>query len=236
MAIAFVQNVGAVGASASGTTLQLTIAGLAAAVAVGNRVVVSAIGGGAAPTSCADSQSNAYSLDASGPNVDPRVAFLSAPITTALNNGDTITVTYAASTASRAFRVTEYSGIQASTPFDRSASSSGSAGTAADSTATATLSQADELVVGAVGHVSTVGSFAFETLSPAWNHLGSIASTGTVRTIQPGYRIVSATTAVACKATWTTSRNWAALVGTYRAAAAVQADLPRRRMSSYLPH
>lgn len=234
MVAAFVQNVGAVGASTSGTTLQLTISGLAAAVAVGNRVIVSAIGGGAAPSSCVDSQSNSYSLDASGPNVDPRVAFLSAPITTALNNGDTITVTYAASTASRAFRVTEYSGLD-TTPFDKSASSSGSAGTAADSTATATLTQADELVVGAVGHVSTVGSFAFESLSPAWNHLGSIASTGTVRTIQPGYRVVSATTAVACKATWTTSRNWSALVATYKAAAA-QTDLPRRRMSSYLPH
>lgn len=232
MVAAFVQNLGAVGSSVSGTTLVLTLSGLAQAVAVGNYIIIHCANASVAATSCADSQGNTYSLDASGPAVDPRVHLFSAKVTTALNNGDTITVT-SGSSSGRTFRAVEYSGLDPSSRFDTSAGGSGSSA-AADSTTTGTLAQADNLIVAVVGHVATTTNYAWETLSPVWNDLGTSVSTGTVRTGHAAYRVVSSTSGVAAKATWTTSRAWAALVGVYKAAP--DSVPPRRRMTSYLPH
>lgn len=219
MTIAFVQEVGrSASTGTSGTTEVITISGVT--TTVGNHIILTAVGGGAAPSSVADSQGNTWALDTGAPAAsDPRSGIFSAKIATALVNADTITVTYAASLTSRIIIASEFSGLDATTWFDKQAISNGS-GTSADSTATATTSQADELVMGMVGHVSTVSSFAFETLSPAWQVITSLASTGTVRTNRSGYRIVSATAAMATKATWTTSRAWSASVATYKAAAA----------------
>jgi hypothetical protein len=229
MAVAFVQDLGAVGSSSSSNTLALT---LGASTTVGNHLIMLAISGGQNLTSVADSKGNTWQKDRAIDGVDPRSGFFSCKITTQLVSTDTITLTVAGSTASRAFRVLEFSGLHTTAWFDATGTNggngaSGSAGTSANSGATATLPQADMVVVGVVGHVSTVGSFAFQSLSPAWVHEGSIASTGTVRTCQPGYRLPNATTAVSTQATWTTSRNWSACVGAYIGAAAVAANKHR---------
>lgn len=219
MAIAFVKEVVAAGSSSAATTLVLTIPA-ATTVSVGNHLILSAVASAGVITGVTDSKGNTWQVDRTqAVDSDAQTSLASCKVTVSLTTGDTITVTFGGS-SHRAASVQEWSGLATSSWFDKPASSGGTAGTAADSTATATLAQAAELVVGVVGHVSTVTAFTPEVLSPVWTQRTTAASTTTVRTVRPMTRVVAATTAVSAKATWTTARDWAALVGTYKEAAA----------------
>lgn len=220
MAIAFVKEVVAGGSASAATTLVLTIPA-ATTVSVGNHLIGSANGSAGVVTGVVDSKGNTWQVDkteAATATAD-RASLFSSKITVALTTGDTITITFGAS-SHRAASIQEWSGLATSSWFDKAASAGALAGTAADSTATATLAQAAELVYGIVAHTSTVTSFTPEVLAPTWTQRTTAASTVTVRTVRPMSRIVAATTAVSAKATWTTARDWSAIVGTYKEAAA----------------
>ena len=96
-AIAFVKNVGTASSKTLGTTLAVTLAA-GVNVPAGDSVFVTfAMDPGAGPVSCADSKGNVYSNDADVTNGSltsgVRTLVFSAPMTTALAPGDTITVT-----------------------------------------------------------------------------------------------------------------------------------------------
>ena len=216
--IARVKNIGNAGSTTAGTTLAVTVP--TAGVAAGNRVIVTvALDPASGTVSCADTKSNVYTKDldvtqGSGTS-GVRTVIFSAPVTTALVSGNTITVTHP-SLAARAMNADEFSGIVASGALDKIASAVGSS-TTASSGSTATTAQANELLVGAVGVETRSEAF---TAGSGYTLLASVSSSaaGTAAnnvTIDYEARIVAATGAYVADGTLATSRQWAAGIATY---------------------
>lgn len=130
----------------------------------------------------------------------------------------TAQVSFATSNDSNAIAVIVISGLLSS-PFDKSSSGTGS-GTSPSSGATATTSQADEILIGAVGTEGPV-----EDAAGTWsNSFNAGQRDGTTAggaasniTISEGYLIVSATGAYTAAKTSITSRDWGAAIATYKA-------------------
>lgn len=128
--------------------------------------------------------------------------------------GGACTVTSAISGGAAILRSvqSEYSGISTATPLDKSASSSGN-GTALDSTATATTTQANELLVGAFivganGAVTAGTSFTIPT--------GGIIPSGAGIRCGTEYQVVSATGTYSATATDASTVNWAMGIATFK--------------------
>ena len=221
MAIAFVQEVGTVAdAGSASNQLTLTIAGLGASTTVGNHLILSCVHRAFALTAISDSKGNTWQInDDTDTAQQPMRSISSVKLTSALVNGDTITVTQSSSGTGLAFEVAEYSGLDATTWFDKNAHNHGLAGTASDSGLTATTTVADELLVGNLATGGTKGTFAWEVLSPIWNPLTAVTPGLSARPLETAYRIVSATATYAVKSTWVTSRDWNTGIATYKAAA-----------------
>src|SRR5439155_666948 len=103
-----------------------------------------------------DSAGNTYAVNIQGAKaVIVRTVILSAHNVQALVSGNTITVTHPSlpGTAKRGLSADEFSGLAKTGTFDQSQTgfNSGAATTAADSGATATTTQAAELLMGAIG-------------------------------------------------------------------------------------
>jgi len=148
-AIGFVQLIGTNGTGATTTTLAVTVP--AGGVAANNKVVVAlAINPAVGATSCTDTGGNTYAVDADVSNGSGtsgvRTVVLSALVTTPLNAGDTITVTFPSVGAS-AVSMNEFSGVST---LDQTASGTGNT-VAATTAATAPTNQADELLFGVFG-------------------------------------------------------------------------------------
>ena len=109
-----------------------------------------------------------------------------------------------------------------STPFDKSSTGTGS-GTTPSSGATATTSQADEILIGAVGTEGPDGDAA-GTWSNSFNNGQRLGTTGASAagnvTISEGYLVVSSAAAYTAAKTGSTSRDWAAAIATYKGQAA----------------
>lgn len=211
---AFVQQVAAGGTATNATTLVLTLSGIT--TTAGNHLVACVASRSGPVLSVVDSKGNSWTIDEQATVAGGCSAIASCKITTPLVNADTITVSIGSSTGLSA-SCAEFSGLAAAAHADVQASAGDAvAGLAADSTAAATSAAANSLVIGVVGHQSTVGAFTPEVLSPIWNQGTTAASVGTVQTVRPLYRVVSATGAFATKATWTSSRIWAAAVAVYK--------------------
>ncbi|HYY05196.1 MAG TPA: hypothetical protein VE997_01365, partial [Candidatus Limnocylindria bacterium] len=95
--IAFVKNIGTNQSQTSGTSIAVSVP--AAGVAAGNTVIVTfAMDPVSGSVTCADTKGNTYTLDAdvmngtSGSGNGVRTVVFSAPVTTALVSGNTITV------------------------------------------------------------------------------------------------------------------------------------------------
>lgn len=121
--------------------------------------------------------------------------------------------------------VYEISGLD-DTPFDKSASDTGSS-TTPSSGATDTLSQADEIAIGAVGVEDEVDDMSGTWVTGAGNVSGNEQGTGTNGGgdasnvyIESAAEIVAATTAQTAAMTGIDSTNWGACVATYKGAAA----------------
>src|SRR5438477_9262431 len=111
--------------------------------------------------SCADTKLNSYHLDADVSNGSGtsgvRTVIFSAPVTTALVSGNTITVTHPTAVA-KAVSVNTVSGLVSSSPQDKTSTGTG-ATTAMSSGTTASTTQADELLIGAFGLEDKAASF-----------------------------------------------------------------------------
>ncbi len=196
---------------------------ITANVTAGNSVIVTFLWGGwssAETTSCTDSQGNSYSVDVneyySGAGLYTIVC--SAHNVSALGTSDTITLTFSSGTYGVSATVHEFSGLAAVATLDQVASNNGSSATPSSGN-TATTTQAEELLVGAIG-VSGPPTDSF-TPGSGYTALSSVGFTGVWNgTIRPEYRIVSATGSYQADGTLGTSRGWAAGIATYKAAAA----------------
>jgi cysteine-rich repeat protein len=221
-AIALVKSVGTAGNRTTSTSTSVAVP--AAGVAAGGTLLVTlALDPASGAVSCADAAGNVYAKDLDVTNgsgtTGVRSVVFSAPVGSALAAGALITVTHP-SVAAKALSVSEFSGLSASGPLDRSATATGNS-VAPSAGPTAATVVPEELVLGAIGvETRSPEPFApgagFTALASA-----SSGSTGTVTThvmIDPEFRIVSTTGSQAADGTITPARQWAAAVVTYRAA------------------
>ncbi len=223
-AIAYVQQNGSV-TSNSGSPVTSVNVSITNAPTVGNTIIVSVAtdySSGSMPgTPCTDDVGNTYTVDVqqlhgSPPN-RPFVMICSAEIATGQVPA-TITISHH-DAYNRVVQVHEFSGIASAPAGDKANSAVGSS-TSPSSGATATTTQADELVVGAV----SVAGPSSDSFTADGNFSGgpfrlSQDSGSYPRTLNTEYRIVSATGTYTYAPTLGTSRLWADAIATYKAAA-----------------
>lgn len=203
-----------------GTSLTVSVT---SSVAVNNTVIVAAVlyaysGPYAGTATVSDSAGNTYTDDAdvsqSGSTGERTVVF-SAPVTSALSPGDTITITFSGGgyyANASAFAV---SGLVAASRVDQSATATGTSGSPSSGN-TANTTQADELLIGAIG-VNDGASTASFTAGAGYTALpGDVSSAGLA--IFPEYQVVSATGAYSAGGTLGgVYTGWAAAIVTYKA-------------------
>ena len=224
-AIAFVKNIGTAN---SGTTTTTSVAVPAAGVAAGNSIILTFASADAGTTySATDSAGNTYAVNIQGAKAGiVRTVILSAHNVQALVSGNTITVTHPSlpGTAKRGLSADEFSGLAKTGTFDQSQTgfNSGAATTAADSGATATTTQAAELLMGAIGDDGPLndGFTAGDNGQGGTYTVNASSRAGAggsgAFTINPEYEIVAAVNAYHAKGTLGASRNWAANIATYK--------------------
>ncbi len=195
-------------------------------VPVGHTVVVQVVADyTAAGPAAVDSRGNTYTVDRTSADAATgvRTSILSAPITTALMDGDTITITVGGATAvtRRAAIADEFSGVLVPTVVDRQ---NGRAGTSTSPSVTLTTANPVDLLVAAVG-VAGPSTDAF-TEAGQWTGLTprgtSGASPATLdRTLHSAWRSVSAVGPYTYAPQLGTSRGWVAALVAYKAVEAV---------------
>ena len=218
--ISFVQTIGIAQSLSSGTSTTVTVQ--APGVAAGHSVILSfAMNPASGAVSCGDSRGNSYVIDRDITNgsgtTGVRSITVSAHNVTGLTSGNTITCTHPSVTA-RALSANEFSGLAPSAPRDQTSASTGNS-TAASSGSTATTTQAEELLIGTIGvegksneSFTTGGSYTI--MGRVGTNQGSATSNITVN---PEYRLVSATGSYSATGTLGTAHNWAASIVTYKA-------------------
>lgn len=133
-----------------------------------------------------------------------------APVTTG-GGSFTVTVTNTGGAFARMDAVAqEFNGFTGTPTFDKvSAFTSGSSVTPLSLTS-GTLSNANELAVGAFAHYSTVSAFS---LGSGWTNLGTISVANAANAQES--KVVAATTAITSTATIAASREWNAYIATF---------------------
>ncbi len=220
-AVSFVKTIGTTSSTTTGTSLSITVP--ASGVAAGNRAIVTiALNPSTGTVACSDTGGNSYVVDrnvANGSGTSGvRTVILSSQVASALVSGNTITCTHPSVTA-RALSANEFSGLATTAAVDKVKSATGN-NTAPSSGATTTTAQASELLIGGIGvegpttETFTAGA-SYATVGRAGTSGGTAANN---ITINPEYRIVSATGAYSASGTISTSRKWASAIVTYKSA------------------
>jgi len=211
--VRFVQTVGtATQSSSSNSSITITVP--AAGVAAGDSIIVSVTAGTfAGAVSCSDTKANSYTIDADITGAG-RLFVCSAHNVTALASGDTITASYPGFSGVTTASANEFSGIAPTTPADKVSTAAGN-NPSPSSGSTATTTQANELLFGAIAHNST------PTFAPGsgYNLAGQVigGSGSGQKTNSPEYRIVSATGSYAADGTLSSGQQWQAAIVTYKA-------------------
>lgn len=191
--------------------------GIAAAVPTGNTVVVeiAANSPAAVTATVSDARGNVYTQNAVASNTgNVETWIFSAPATTALAAGDLITVHFEATgPVAEAVSALAVSGLAPSSPLDQVQTGTG-ASTTADSGLTATTTQANELLIGAIG----VQGPSADTFTPGSGYtlVGRVSGTSPDVTINPEFRSVTATGQYNAGGTLGTSRAWSAAIATFK--------------------
>ncbi len=220
--IAFVKTIGTTASSSNGTSTSITVP--ASGVAGGNSVIITfAMNPTAGSVSCFDSRGNTYVLNrevtnGSG-NSGVRTVILSSHNISALSSGNVIFCSHP-NVSPRVLSVNEFSGLASSSTTDQVTSATG-ASTAPSSGSTASTTQASELLIGGIGvEGPTTETFTAGAnyTAPASSRAGTSGGNAANNiTINPEYRIVSATGTYAATGTLSSSRLWAAAIATYKA-------------------
>ena len=218
MAIALVSEIGSISFNTA-TTHAFTVP--VGGVAAGNVVILRLCTNSETITisSVTDTQGNTYTVNVSHASPGDNTAgfIVSGQITTPLVNGNTITVTPSA-TVALGGEATEWSELATSAVFDKSAVASTGFGTSWSSGATAMTAQADELCIGVYVITNDVRS----TPEGTWTEQSdkNYVAPGPGRSMVTQYKIVSATGTYAAQGTLASNSDGAALIATYKAAAA----------------
>ena len=217
---AFTAEIGSTWVSGAGTSTVVTVVGAHS----GHAVVMigfegDAFGDPGFVSSVVDSRGNTYAqrFDMNQFLVG-RVICFSAPLTTALQDGDTITVTHT-SAAQRAVLAFSASSIRA-TPADKTATNTASGVTSLSSGTTAATTQADEFLVGGFMVLDSVFG---EALTPTggWTQRTavqlSVGLSGTTRTLFTLHKVVSAIGTQEATATIPSSSSYVGAIVTLKA-------------------
>jgi hypothetical protein len=219
-AIGFGANLGTANSKTASATLVVT---LTAAATVGQTIIINLTSDTATgmTMSATDSKGNVYgNMDGridNGTNVNSAV--ISGLVTTALAAGDTITITWAGGTPTvRAASVSSFNGVSSSSTGLLDGPQSGVGSSTAPTTAALTTTQANELLIGAIGSEGSIADIF--TAGAGWTALTRSGTTGGAATsndtVDPEYRIVAAVGTYNATAT-ITSRRWADVIIGYKA-------------------
>jgi hypothetical protein len=215
----------------SSTTSGKTIAiASTPAVATGNTIIVTLSYESSAPgtITAADTQGNSYHQDAcsadTGTSPYVNTCAFSAPVTTALVSGNSITVTFGNNVTAKSINAFYVSGLLSASPADQTASAfSTSTGTTATAGPTGTTAQPAELLVGAIA-MGTPPTSA--TAGGSYTAIGAFQQNGGSSVgLLSEYEIVSATGAYSATGTWSPAQLWSATIVTYRAAGGTASKL-----------
>jgi hypothetical protein len=191
-------------------TATTTLSGLGGAtIAVGTTAILVAYSSNNKTlSSVTDAVGNTWTVDYSFGDGTRVANFASAPITTQIENLTVITLTWSAATSATCTSwIFEVPGLAAS-PFDKSAGANGT-GTAVDSGATATLTQANEIAF----CLSRIGGSFVWTKGSGWS---DVTTPDSAEGTSCEYQITAATTALNGTGTWSSSAAWISAVATYK--------------------
>lgn len=206
-----IAELGAAENDASAATLVIT---LTAGAPVGSLVTV---GIGAddnfAVTGVTDSRGNTYGVVSSAAAANISAELWASNVTTALQSGDTITVTWGGSNPDRAATATAWDGIKTSSPVDRT-SANAAKSTNCNSGDTLTTQQDVELAVGCFHFKEASTDIVSRDNGFTAASYGSTASW----CLATQFKILMTTQVVQSKATLGGGRDYAHVVGTFYAA------------------
>jgi hypothetical protein len=232
MAISLV-NQATASSKTSSTTLTITVP--TGGFPAGSTLIVLIVSdvGGQTISSITDSAGNSYVVDkTSGMGATPTAGTTFVARSSnilALSAGQTITITFGAATTAKAVNVSCWDGLDLTNPKDRDSAATNT-GTSITSGPTLTTTQADELVIGPAAVKGSTGDTftpvsGLTALTRVGTSGGSAASNVTLNSL---YKIVSVTGQYSIGGTNSASRDWGAIVVTYKAA------LPRGRSFGYI--
>lgn len=199
----------------TGTSASVHTVSISAAPSTGNHLILFfVIAGGRTMTGVTDNAGNTWQVDKTLSNTTNHGLAIASAYLTAVPTS--LSATFS-STGVAAAVCHEFSGLDTTAWFDQQN------GTAAGNTTTVAsgatgLTAGDSLLVAATADGSrTVTS---EALSPAWTDLTRMQSTGTIRSIEPTYRIVSGAGTYAYNGTLSASAVHTDAIVAYKVAAA----------------
>src|SRR6266700_4015127 len=209
----------AVGSNAvSASTFSLTVPAGVSTV-VGRHLVVAymfSVAGTNEVTAITDTRGNAYTINVVKKNSGTTgltVVVASAKITTALVEGDQVTVTQNAITTYHLLQVYEFDNFDPTSWVDKSATRSAS-GTAVSTAATATTAQPNETLFAAVGFGDTTATL---TSASGWTDSGAVEASGTkIKGLATAVNDVAATGAYAYSGGLSASEQWVAVLVTFK--------------------
>lgn len=190
----------------------LSVAVPAGGVAQGARVVVVfSLPHTPSAVSCADARANTYAVDADVSHERAqRLVILSAPITSALQECDPITVT-CPQAGNRCMSVAVISGLQGGGSLDQFCTATGDNGLPTSGSILTTGANAALIGAAARRDEPFLNAFAvgahWSVLTPSPNHSGLL--------LQPGYRVVNATGTYAAEFNLDPAMEWAAALVSY---------------------
>ena len=217
--ITYIGNIGSMTSKTSGTNLVINTT---AAVAAGDDIIIAYATDPNANVSFSliDSVGNTYTQVGYAVNTGQlRTYIFAAYNVNALPSGSTITINAGVAVTARAAVASVFSGLADENVLDQTHTGTGSSA-APSSGATLTTSQAEELLIGAIGTDGPDGDPAgtWENSFTAGPRLGTTGGAADANiTASMGWRIVSATGAYTAAKSGITSRAWAALIATFKA-------------------
>jgi len=217
--ISYIANIGASQSKTAGTTLTVTTT---APVTAGDDILLTFATDPAGTVSSVSDGVNTYNQVIDVTNTgNVRTMIYAAYNVTALPSAATITITHTSVTA-RSAVVSVFRGLANSAVVDQTKTATGSTN-AVSSGATGTTTQADELLIGAVGlegpnvDAPSVWQNSFSFGPRLGTSFGSSSGGDTDITSQMGWRIVSATASYTAQlVNLNTTRDWAAAIATFK--------------------
>lgn len=221
MAIAFVQST-----TGNGTTTPLASTNFAGTVVAGNIIVVTTCddgGTGLTVTSMTDTGANIYTKVADGGAAGTGcVQTWWAKVVTGGASFSVSVVWNNVSAGRLAFVAQEFNGFTGTPTFDKVSTLAQATSTTPLSNTSGTLTNANELCIGSIGHFATTSAF---TLGSGYTNLGTVNVANAA--VMQESKVVAVNTAVTAGASIALSREWEAFVVTfYDAAGGAAAVVP----------